>query len=43
MRLRLDFTLDTIEERTKFLTEYLESIHFELTQEELEMAGNYIL
>lgn len=45
-RLKLNFQLETAEERKKFLTEYLEREEFRLnppTPEELEMCGNYIL
>lgn len=45
-RLRLNFQLDTAEERTEFLQSYLQSDQFQkkpLTEEELEMCGNYIL
>ena len=45
-RLRLNFQLDTAEERTEFLQSYLQSNQFQkkpLTEEELEMCGNYIL
>lgn len=43
MRLRLDFSLDTVEERTRFIEEYFKNIDFAPNQEEIEMAGNYIL
>lgn len=45
-RLKLDFTLLTLEERIKFINEYTEKEEFKkkpLTSEELEMCGNYLL
>ena len=45
-RLKLDFALNTTEERTEFLNKYLQSDTFKReppSAEELEMMGNYIL
>ena len=42
-RLKLNFSIDTIEERTEFLHNYLNSINFSLTPEEKETCANYIL
>ena len=45
-RLRLDFTIPTLEERIKFIEEYVKKEEFKkkpLTSEELEMCGNYLL
>ena len=45
-RLRLDFTIPTLEERVKFIEEYVKKEDFKkkpLTSEELEMCGNYLL
>lgn len=45
-RLKLDFKLQTNEERVAFLTEYLQQPQFATkppTEDELEMMGNYIL
>lgn len=45
-RLKLDFTLDTNEERTLFLNQYLTEDTFQKkapTDDELEMMGNYLL
>lgn len=45
-RLRLDFTIPTLEERVKFIDEYVQKEEFKkkpLTSEELEMCGNYLL
>ena len=45
-RLRLDFTIPTLEERVKFIEEYVQKEEFKkkpLTSEELEMCGNYLL
>ena len=45
-RLRLDFTIPTLEERIKFIDEYVNGEEFKkkpLTSEELEMCGNYLL
>lgn len=45
-RLNLDFGLETNEERTKFLNQYLQRPEFQKrppTEEELETMGNYIL
>ena len=45
-RLRLDFTIPTLEERVKFIDEYVKKEEFKkkpLTSEELEMCGNYLL
>ena len=45
-RLRLDFTIPTLEERIKFIDEYVQKEEFKkkpLTSEELEMCGNYLL
>jgi len=45
-RLRLDFSLDTQEERNHFLMQYLESPQFQSkppTESELETMGNYLL
>lgn len=45
-RLKLDFSLLTLEERTKFIEEYVTREEFKkkpLTSEELEMCGNYLL
>lgn len=45
-RLKLDFSLLTLEERTKFIEEYVKKEEFKkkpLTSEELEMCGNYLL
>ena len=45
-RLKLDFSLLTLEERTKFIEEYVQKEEFKkkpLTSEELEMCGNYLL
>jgi hypothetical protein len=45
-RLRLDFTIPTLEERIKFINKYVEGEEFKkkpLTSEELEMCGNYLL
>lgn len=45
-RLRLDFTIPTLEERVKFIEEYVKKEEFKkkpLTSEELEMCGNYLL
>lgn len=45
-RLRLDFSLNTSKERTEFINKYVTDPKFQkkpLTEEELEMCGNYIL
>lgn len=42
-RLNLDWTLTTRDERTNFITKYLESIPFTPTSDELSTMGNYIL
>lgn len=45
-RLRLDFSLDTADERTKFLHDYLAQEIFQkrpLNADEIEMCGNYLL
>ena len=42
-RLRLNWTLDTSEERAQFIQEYISKIPFLPNDEELEMMGNYIL
>ena len=45
-RLNLDFSLQTSVERTEFLKQYLkrqEFINNPMTQEEIEMCGNYVL
>lgn len=45
-RLNLDFSLETIQQRTAFIDEYLEAPYFKknpLTNDELEMCANYIL
>lgn len=45
-RLRLDFSIPTLEERVKFINEYVQKEEFKkkpLTSEELEMCGNYLL
>ena len=45
-RLHLDFQLETATERREFLNEYLKRTEFQLkplSEEELEMCGNYLL
>ena len=45
-RLRLDFSLSSAQERSEFINKYIEDEKFQkrpLTEEELEMCGNYIL
>lgn len=45
-RLKLDFTIPTLEERIQFINQYVEKEEFKkkpLTSEELEMCGNYLL
>ena len=45
-RLHLDFQIESIEDRNKFLEEYLQREEFikkPLTEEELETCANYIL
>ena len=42
-RLDLNFQLETAEERTQFVNEYLPSLPFTPTQDELETISNYIL
>ena len=42
-RLRLNWTLDTSEERAQFIQQYITQLSFSPNEEELEMMGNYIL
>lgn len=42
-RLKLDWTLNTSDERASFINEYTTSLAFTPNEEELEMMGNYIL
>ena len=42
-RLKLDFSLDTAEERKAFCTQYLREITYTPTSAELETMGTYIL
>ena len=42
-RLDLNFQLETAESRTLFVKEYLPTLPFTLTQDELETISNYIL
>lgn len=42
-RLNLNFQLETAEERTQFINEYLPTLPFKPTQDELETISNYIL
>lgn len=42
-RLDLDFKLETREERTTFLNQYIGSLNFTPTEDELETMANYIL
>ncbi len=42
-RLKLNFSLNSIEERTSFIQNYLNTIDFIPTEDELEMMGNYVL
>lgn len=42
-RLDLNFQLETAEERTQFINEYLLTLPFTLTQDEMETISNYIL
>lgn len=42
-RLNLNFQLETAEERTQFINEYLPTLPFTPTQDELETISNYIL
>jgi hypothetical protein len=42
-RLDLNFQLETAEERTRFVNEYLPTLSFTPTQDELETISNYIL
>ena len=42
-RLKLDFSLNSIVERTNFLNKYIKSINFTPNEDELETMANYIL
>ena len=42
-RLRLNWTLDTSEERAQFIQQYITQLSFSPNEEELEMMGNYTL
>ena len=42
-RLKLDFSLDSTEERLNFVESYLPTIDFELTPHESETLSDYIL
>ena len=42
-RLKLDWTLNTSDERAAFINQYTTSLTFTPNEEELEMMGNYIL
>lgn len=42
-RLDLDFKLETRSERTAFLNQYIDSLNFAPTEDELETMANYIL
>ena len=42
-RLKLDWTLNTSDERASFINEYTASLTFTPNEEECEMMGNYIL
>lgn len=42
-KLKLNFALNTTEERSRFLKAYLDTINFTLSNEEIEMCANYLL
>ena len=42
-RLKLNFELESAEERTQFITEYLPTLGFQLSEHEMETISNYIL
>ena len=42
-RLNLDFSLQTAEERQKFITQYLKEITFKPNRQELNQIGDYLL
>lgn len=42
-RLRLDFSIDSAQQRAEFLNKYIQTLNFEPNSDELEMMGNYLL